>query len=104
MFFAMCISILLGMGMPTHRGLCRGRRRGSRRGLVNLGIPLLTAHFFVFYFARGLGDHAAGRAGKLRRGRHIRRKSYGDSSVTSFKIGLVAFIVPFMFFLQRCRS
>ena len=66
-------------------------------GLVQLGIPLLTAHFFVFYFAVvsaitppvALASYAA--AG-------ISGANPMETSVASFKIGIAAFIVPFMFF------
>jgi len=66
-------------------------------GLVQLGIPMLTAHFFVFYFAVvsaitppvALASYAA--AG-------ISGANPMETSVASFKIGIAAFIVPFMFF------
>ena len=50
LFFAMCIAILLGMGMPTTAAYAVAAAVVAP-GLVALGIPLLTAHFFVFYFA-----------------------------------------------------
>ncbi|MBU2328462.1 MAG: TRAP transporter fused permease subunit, partial [Alphaproteobacteria bacterium] len=50
LFFAMCISIVLGMGMPTTAAYAVAAAVVAP-GLVNLGIPVLTAHFFVFYFA-----------------------------------------------------
>ncbi|MEL6523202.1 MAG: TRAP transporter fused permease subunit, partial [Pseudomonadota bacterium] len=46
LFFAMCISILLGMGMPTTAAYAVAASVVAP-GLVQLGIPLLTAHFFV---------------------------------------------------------
>ena len=66
-------------------------------GLVQLGIPQLTAHFFVFCFAVlsaittpvALASYAA--AG-------ISGANPMETSVASFKIGIAAFIVPFMFF------
>jgi TRAP-type uncharacterized transport system fused permease subunit len=66
-------------------------------GLVELGINQLTAHFFVFYFAVvsaitppvALASYAA--AG-------ISGANAMETSVASFKIGIAAFIVPFMFF------
>ncbi|MEM9574458.1 MAG: TRAP transporter large permease subunit, partial [Pseudomonadota bacterium] len=66
-------------------------------GLVDLGIPLMTAHFFVLYFAvvsaitppEALASYAA--AG-------ISGANPMETSVTSFRIGISAFIVPFMFF------
>ncbi|MEL6315967.1 MAG: TRAP transporter large permease subunit, partial [Pseudomonadota bacterium] len=48
LFFAMCIAILLGMGMPTTAAYAVAASVVAP-GLVELGIPQLTAHFFVFY-------------------------------------------------------
>jgi len=96
LFFAMCISILLGMGMPTTAAYAVAASVVAP-GLVQLGIPQLTAHFFVFYFAVvssitppvALASYAA--AG-------ISGANPMSTSVASFKIGISAFIVPFMFF------
>jgi TRAP transporter 4TM/12TM fusion protein len=96
MFFAMCISILLGMGMPTTAAYAVAASVVAP-GLVSLGVPLLTAHFFVFYFAVvsaitppvALASYAA--AG-------ISGANPMETSTASFKIGIAAFIVPFMFF------
>ena len=96
LFFAMCISILLGMGMPTTAAYAVAASVVAP-GLVQLGIPQLTAHFFVFYFAVlsaitppvALASYAA--AG-------ISGANPMETSVSSFKIGIAAFIVPFMFF------
>ena len=65
--------------------------------MINIGIEPLIAHFFVFYFAVvsaitppvALASYAA--AG-------ISGDNPMGTSVASFKIGLAAFIVPFMFF------
>ena len=94
--FAMMIAILLGMGMPTTAAYAVAASVVAP-GLVQLGIPLLTAHFFVFYFAVlsaitppvALASYAA--AG-------ISGANPMETSVTSFKIGIAAFVVPFMFF------
>ena len=96
LFFAMCIAILLGMGMPTTAAYAVAASVVAP-GLVNLGIPQLTAHFFVFYFAVvsaitppvALASYAA--AG-------ISGANPMETSVASFKIGISAFVVPFMFF------
>ena len=96
LFFAMCIAIMLGMGMPTTAAYAVAASVVAP-GLVQLGIPLLTAHFFVFYFAVvsaitppvALASYAA--AG-------ISGANPMATSVASFKIGISAFIVPFMFF------
>ncbi|SLN18161.1 DctM-like transporters [Roseivivax jejudonensis] len=99
LFFAMCISILLGMGMPTTAAYAVAASVVAP-GLVELGIPQLTAHFFVFYFAVlsaitppvALASYAA--AG-------ISGANPMETSVASFKIGIAAFIVPFMFFYNN---
>ena len=96
LFFAMCISILLGMGMPTTAAYAVAASVVAP-GLVDLGIPQLTAHFFVFYFAVlsaitppvALASYAA--AG-------ISGANPMETSVDSFRLGIAAFIVPFMFF------
>jgi TRAP transporter 4TM/12TM fusion protein len=96
LFFAMLIAILLGMGMPTTAAYAVAASVVAP-GLTNLGIPPLTAHFFVFYFAVvssitppvALASYAA--AG-------ISGANPMATSVASFKIGIAAFIVPFMFF------
>lgn len=94
--FAMLISILLGMGMPTTAAYAVAASVVAP-GLINIGIEPLVAHFFVFYFAVvsaitppvALASYAA--AG-------ISGDNAMGTSVASFKIGLAAFIVPFMFF------
>jgi len=96
LIFAMCVSILLGMGMPTTAAYAVAASVVAP-GLIELGIPPLTAHFFVFYFAVvsaitppvALASYAA--AG-------ISGANPMETSVASFKMGLSAFIVPFMFF------
>jgi TRAP-type uncharacterized transport system fused permease subunit len=94
--FAMLIAILLGMGMPTTAAYAVAASVVAP-GLIELGIPALTAHFFVFYFAVvsaitppvALASYAA--AG-------VSGANAMETSVASFKIGIAAFIVPFMFF------
>jgi TRAP transporter 4TM/12TM fusion protein len=96
LFFAMCISILLGMGMPTTAAYAVAASVVAP-GLIQMGIPVLTAHFFVFYFAVvsaitppvALASYAAAA---------ISGAKAMATSIASFRIGLAAFIVPFMFF------
>lgn len=96
LFFAMCIAILLGMGMPTNAAYAVAASVVAP-GLVQLGIPTLTAHFFVFYFAvLSAITPPVARASYAAAG--ISGANPMATSVTSFKFGLAAFIVPFMFF------
>ncbi|MEL6168665.1 MAG: TRAP transporter fused permease subunit [Pseudomonadota bacterium] len=96
LLFAMLISILLGMGMPTTAAYAVAASVVAP-GLIQLGIAPLVAHFFVFYFAVvsaitppvALASYAA--AG-------ISGANAMRTSVASFKVGITAFIVPFMFF------
>ena len=96
MAFAMVIAILLGMGMPTTAAYAVAASVVAP-GLVELGVPTLTAHIFVFYFAVvsaitppvALASYAA--AG-------ISGANAIHTSVASFKVGITAFIVPFMVF------
>lgn len=93
--FAMLISIILGMGMPTTAAYAVA---GSvvAPGLINLGIEPLFAHMFVFYFAVmsaitppvALAAYAA--AG-------IAGTDPMKTGVEAFRLGIAAFIVPFMF-------
>jgi len=99
LFFAMCISIILGMGMPTTAAYAVAASVVAP-GLIQLGIPPLTAHFFIFYFAVMSAITPpvalAAYAGAALAGSDPMR-----TSVESFKIGLAAFVVPFMFFYNN---
>jgi TRAP transporter 4TM/12TM fusion protein len=94
--FAMLISMLLGMGMPTTAAYAVAASVVAP-GLQQLGIPPLIAHFFVFYFAVisaitppvALASYA---------GAAIAGCDPLRTALTSFKLGLAAYIVPFMFF------
>lgn len=96
LFFAMVIAIILGMGMPTTAAYAVAASVVAP-GLIEIGITPLIAHFFVFYFAVVSAITPpvalAAYAGAAIAGSEPMR-----TSVTSFKVGLAAFIVPFMFF------
>ncbi|TVR97482.1 MAG: TRAP transporter permease [Rhodospirillales bacterium] len=96
LIFAMFISIMLGMGMPTTAAYAVAASVVAP-GLQQLGIPPLIAHFFVFYYAVVSAITPpvalAAYAGAAISGAEPMR-----TAVTAFKIGLAAFIVPFIFF------
>ncbi|RSL33520.1 TRAP transporter permease [Salibacterium salarium] len=96
--FAMFISILLGMGMPTTAAYAVAASVVAP-GLIQIGIEPLLAHMFVFYYAVvsaitppvALAAYAA--AG-------IAGTNPMKTGVQAFRLGIAAFIVPFMFFFS----
>ncbi|QBX34002.1 TRAP transporter permease [Paracoccus liaowanqingii] len=96
MFFAMCISIILGMGMPTTAAYAVAAAVVAP-GLISLGVPVLVAHFFVFYYAV-MSAITPPVALAAYAGAALSGSDPMKTSVEAFKLGLAAFIVPFMFF------
>lgn len=96
MFFAMCISIILGMGMPTTAAYAVAAAVVAP-GLISLGVPVLVAHFFVFYYAV-MSAITPPVALAAYAGAGLSGSDPMKTSVEAFKLGLAAFIVPFMFF------
>jgi TRAP-type uncharacterized transport system fused permease subunit len=96
LLFAMVVSIILGMGMPTTAAYAVAASVIGP-GLVGLGIPPLTAHFFIFYYAV-MSAITPPVALAAYAGAAIAQSDPMKTSVESFRIGLAAFVVPFMFF------
>jgi TRAP transporter 4TM/12TM fusion protein len=96
MVFAMVIAILLGMGMPTTAAYAVAASVVAP-GLVRMGIEPLVAHFFIFYYAV-ISAITPPVALAAYAGAAIAGSDPMRTSVTAFKFGLAAFIVPFMFF------
>lgn len=89
------LSIVLGMGMPTV-GVYILLATLVAPALVNVGVPVLAAHLFVFYFGLlsmvtppvALASFAAA---------NIAGASAWATSVESMKLAWPAYIVPFLF-------
>jgi len=96
LFFAMLVSIVLGMGMPTTAAYAVAASVIAP-GLIQMGIEPLTAHFFIFYYAV-MSAITPPVALAAYAGAAIAQSDPMKTSVESFKIGLAAFVVPFMFF------
>jgi TRAP transporter 4TM/12TM fusion protein len=94
--FAMLIALVLGMGMPTTAAYAVAASVIAP-GLAQMGVPPLTAHLFIFYYAVisaitppvALASFAA--AG-------MANADPWKTSFIALKLGLATFIVPFMFF------
>lgn len=94
--FAMLVSIILGMGMPTTAAYAVAASVIAP-GLVQIGVEPLVAHFFIFFFAV-MSAITPPVALAAYAGAAIARSDPMRTSVESFKVGLAAFVIPFMFF------
>jgi TRAP transporter 4TM/12TM fusion protein len=96
MVFVAMVALVLGMGMPTTAAYAIGAAVLAP-GLAKLGVPVLVAHMFIFYFAVisaitppvALASFAA--AG-------MAQADPWKTSWTALKMGLATFLVPFMFY------
>ena len=96
LIFAMGVAILLGMGMPTTAAYAIAASILAP-GLVRMGLPVIVAHLFVFYYAClsaitppvALAAYAAS---------GISGSDPMKTSYMSFRLGLTAYVVPFMFY------
>jgi TRAP transporter 4TM/12TM fusion protein len=95
LFLAMIISLILGMGLPTTAAyiICAAVVAPS---LTKLGIPPLAAHLFIFYFSciSAITPPVAV-AAYVAAG--IARANPVQVGFTACRLGLAAFIVPYMF-------
>jgi TRAP transporter 4TM/12TM fusion protein len=88
-------SIVLGMGLPTTAAYVVLAALGAP-ALVSLGVPLLAAHLFIFYFGCisnvtppvALAAYAAG---------GIAGAPPARTAVTAMALAFTCFVVPFMF-------
>jgi TRAP transporter 4TM/12TM fusion protein len=96
LLFTMGIVIILGMGMPTTAAYAVAAAVVAP-GLIGIGIEPLMAHFFIFYFACVSAITPpvalAAYAGAAISGSEPMKTGY-----TAFRLGIAAYIVPFMFF------
>lgn len=98
LFFAMVVSVVLGMGMPTTAAYAVAASVIAP-GIVALGVEPLTAHFFIFYFAV-MSAITPPVALAAYAGSALSGSDPLKTSVESFVIGLAAFVVPYMFYLS----
>ncbi len=98
MFFTMITSLILGMGVPTTANYVITATMCAP-ALVLLGIPLLAAHLFVFYFGI-IADITPPVALAAYAGAGIARANPFWTGVTASKLAIGAFIVPYIFVLN----
>tara|TARA_R110001583_G_scaffold146678_3_gene298727 strand:- start:4131 stop:6167 length:2037 start_codon:yes stop_codon:yes gene_type:complete len=95
LLFAMFVSIILGMGMPTTAAYAVAAAVIAP-GLVQMGLDLLVAHFFVFFFAV-MSAITPPVALAAYAGAAISGANSMATGVQAFKIGISAFLIPFIF-------
>ncbi|MBT2689835.1 TRAP transporter fused permease subunit [Bacillus sp. ISL-47] len=98
LILAMVITIILGMGAPTPAAyVLSASVIGS--ALINLGIEGIAAHMFLLYFAV-LSAITPPVCAAIYVACGISKGDWVKTAIYSLKIGLTAFIIPFMFVLD----
>ncbi len=98
LFLTMLCCIVLGMGVPTTANYCIMAATCAPI-LVRMGVPQIAAHFFVFYFGI-VADLTPPVALAAYAGAAIAQANPMKTAVTSTKLAIGAFIVPYIFALN----
>ena len=98
MFLTMICCIILGMGVPTTANYCIMATTCAPM-LTELGVPLIAAHFFVFYFGI-VADITPPVALAAYAGSAIARSKPMKTAWTATKLAIAAFVVPYIFALN----
>ncbi len=95
LFLTMIACLVLGMGLPTAASYVI-TASVMAPALVEMGVPLLAAHLFVFYYAC-LSAITPPVALAAFAGAGVANAKPMEVAFLSVKLGVAAFIVPFMF-------
>lgn len=98
LFLTMLCCIVLGMGVPTTANYCIMAATCAPI-LVQMGVPMIAAHFFVFYFGI-VADLTPPVALAAYAGAAIAGANPMKTAVTSTKLAIGAFIIPYVFALN----
>ncbi|MBR2216079.1 MAG: TRAP transporter permease [Selenomonadaceae bacterium] len=98
MFFTMITAIILGMGVPTTANYVITSTIAAP-ALMQLGIPVLAAHMFVFYFGI-IADVTPPVALAAYAGSGISGGNALKTGVNASKLAIAAFIIPYIFVLS----
>lgn len=98
LFLTMLCCIVLGMGVPTTANYCIMAATCAPI-LVQMGVPIVAAHFFVFYFGI-VADLTPPVALAAYAGAAIAQANPMKTAFTSTKLAIGAFIVPYVFALN----
>lgn len=98
MFFTMITSLILGMGVPTTANYVITSTIAAP-ALVQMGVPVLAAHMFVFYFGI-VADVTPPVALAAYAGSAISGGNPLWTGVNASKLAIAAFIIPYVFVLS----
>ncbi len=91
----MLCCIVLGMGVPTTANYCI-MAATTAPILIRMGVPIMAAHFFVFYFGI-VADITPPVALAAYAGSAIAKSNPMKTAFNASKLAVAAFIVPYMF-------
>ncbi len=95
LFLTMLCCIVLGMGVPTTANYCIMAATCAPI-LIRMGLPAVSAHFFVFYFGI-VADITPPVALAAYAGSAIAKSNPMKTGVNATKLAIAAFIVPYIF-------
>ena len=98
MFFTMITAIILGMGVPTTANYVITSTIAAP-ALVQMGVPVLAAHMFVFYFSI-IADVTPPVALAAYAGSGISGGNALRTGVNASKLAIAAFIIPYIFVMS----
>ena len=98
LFCTMITSLILGMGVPTTANYVITSTIAAP-ALIQLGVPILAAHMFVFYFGI-IADITPPVALAAYAGSAISGGDPLKTGVNASKLGIAAFIIPYVFVLS----
>jgi TRAP-type uncharacterized transport system fused permease subunit len=90
--------LVFGLGLPTSAAYFIVALFGAP-ALVELGVPLLAAHMFVFYFAN-LSAITPPVAVAALVGANIAKARFWPTALNAVRLGLPGFLLPFLFLFQ----
>ena len=98
LFLTMICCIILGMGVPTTANYCIMASTCAPI-LIQMGIPAIASHFFVFYFGI-VADITPPVALAAYAGSAIAQSNPMKTALTATKLAIAAFVVPYIFALN----
>lgn len=98
LILAMISSLVLGMGVPTTANYVITSTIVAP-ALIQLGVPIIPAHLFVFYFGI-IADITPPVCSAVFTAAAIAKSNAMKTGITATRIAIGAFIIPFMFVLS----